>query len=61
MRELIEVLTASVAKHGRDKPLTIGHLLNIAQMAENAKFKKEEQAAEEEANFWNLEAQNIGE
>jgi len=31
---LIEVLEASVEKHGPDKPVTLGHLLNLLKYAE---------------------------
>lgn len=31
---LIEIIEASVAKHGPDKPLTLGHLLNLLKQVE---------------------------
>lgn len=37
-----EVLEASVTKHGPDKPLTLGHLLNIIKLAD----KQESEARE---------------
>lgn len=32
--KLIEVLETSAERNGKDKPLTIGHLLNICKMVE---------------------------
>lgn len=34
LSKLIEILEASVKKNGKDKPVTLGHLLAILKMAE---------------------------
>jgi len=44
--QLVRVLTISVEKNGADKPLTIGHLLNIIKLADKFEFLESE--AEEE-------------
>ncbi len=40
---LIEVLERSVKKNGPDKPLTIGHLLNLLKMAKREEERKQEE------------------
>jgi cytochrome c556 len=45
-----DILTRSVKKHGGEKPLTLGHLLNIMNLASKIHEKKE---AEYEANMQN--------
>ncbi len=37
---LIQILKASVARNGEDKPLTVGHLLNILLMAQKVRHKQ---------------------
>lgn len=53
----IEVLEISVKRNGRDKALTIGHILNLAKMASKIHQKREEddwQTTESNMdNFWN--------
>ena len=48
MEYLIAVLKASSEKHGSDTPLTIGHLLNIALLAD--KIKNNHETTIEEAD-----------
>lgn len=38
---IIQILEKSVEKHGADKPLTIGHLLNILKMADRQMEQEE--------------------
>lgn len=45
IRELIKILELSVTKNGPDKPVTLGHLLNIVKLA--AKEKSRNIEAEE--------------
>lgn len=53
----IEVLETSVKKNGKDKVLTIGHILNLAKMASKIHQKKEDddwQTIEHNIDsFWN--------
>ena len=41
---LIEVLQNSVKKNGADKPVTLGHLLNLIQLADKIDQKENESA-----------------
>lgn len=38
---LIKILEESVKRNGADKPVTIGHLLNIIKLAKKARIKFE--------------------
>ena len=42
MRNLIDVLEASVKKHGPDKVLTLGHLLNLIKLSEQEAYKEKQ-------------------
>lgn len=39
--KLIEILEASVKKNGADKPITLGHLLNIVKKAQKTLIKED--------------------
>lgn len=63
MKELIAILEQSVKKNGANKPLTVGHLLNIVKLANKTKAKKQKkqesflEEVEQESYF---EAENFG-
>jgi hypothetical protein len=42
VRDLIDVLELSVKKHGPDKVLTLGHLLNLLKLAEREAYKEKQ-------------------
>ncbi len=58
MKSLIKILEVSAAKHGADFPLTVGHLLNIARLAEKSRVKMRRKREEDEEREYreNLEA-----
>jgi hypothetical protein len=41
---LIEVLEHSVKKNGADKPVTLGHLLNLLRLADKIEEKEDAEA-----------------
>lgn len=45
MKDLVKLLELSAKKHGPDKVLTIGHLLNLTKLA--LKHKRKDDEAEE--------------
>ena len=42
MMQLIPILEKSIEKHGKDHPITLGHLLNILKMARRIDDMKDE-------------------
>lgn len=59
IRILISVLKVSVKNNGFDKPLTLGHLLNILQLVKKYEYRIEE-LEEIEHNAIINESQNNG-
>lgn len=51
LRILTCVLAAAVKKHGAEKQLTLGHLLNICKMAKRFEGKIEEREEKENAEL----------
>ena len=54
LEKLIEILETSAERNGKDKPLTIGHLLNICKMAAR-KLQQEEIERDMLADYLDLE------
>ena len=53
LRILRTVLAMSVQKHGGDKVLTLGHLLNICKLAEKFEVKLQERDEQEHQELLN--------
>ena len=60
----IKILETSAKRNGKDKSLTVGHLLNIARMAQKEHQRIEDDDSKtissHEDNYWDTVARNCG-